>query len=135
MNTLEQIVSTINESVFLREFSFSRNQFRPSPDKELEFADFVVALSDILMLFQVKEKTGAGEGDRWFEKKVLGLATKQIRDTLAYLAQYRSVALTNNRGHVFTINAAALQRQVRLVIYHADSRSSAAFSVVSLLAR
>ena len=121
MNTLERVVGTINADVFLREFSFSRNQFQPSPGHEIEFADQVVALKDILLLFQVKERTGRGDGDRWFKKKVLGLATKQIRDTLGYLAQHPSITLTNNRGHVFAIHAAELVRRVKLVIYHARS--------------
>ncbi|HVP58455.1 MAG TPA: hypothetical protein VMU02_10180 [bacterium] len=123
MNTLELIVGAINSDVFLREFSFSRNQFRPSPGREVEFADQVVVLNDTLMVLQIKEKTGKGDGDRWFKAKVLGLGTKQVRATLGYLAQYDSIELTNNRGHTFAVRPSTLTQRVKAVVYHAAPQS------------
>ena len=121
MSILEDILSGINENYFLKEFSFSKNRFRPSPREEVEFADQVVALADLLILYQAKERTGAGDPDKWFEKKVLGLATRQVRDTLGYLNSQQRLRLTNRRGHSFEVDPAQLARRVSIVIYAAPA--------------
>jgi hypothetical protein len=121
MGAMEGLLSGINENVFLREFSFSRGQFSPSPDSELEFADNVVWHDGLLLLFQAKERTGQGDHNRWFKRKVLGHATKQIRDTVRYLEQYREVVLTNNRGHEFSLSRDQVVSRHCLVVYDAPT--------------
>lgn len=121
MGILEQLLSSTNENFFLKEFSFARGQFSPVPEKELEFADNVVWLQGLLMLFQAKERVGDGDHDRWFNRKVLGHATKQIRDTIGYLEQYGKVELTNNRGHRFSFAPDAVTSRHNLVVYHAPN--------------
>jgi len=119
MGVLEELLSSTNENFFLKEFSFALGQFSPVPEKELEFADNVVWLRGLLMLFQAKERVGDGDHDRWFARKVLGHATKQIRDTIGYLEQYGEVELTNNRGHRFRLDRDAVTSRHNLVVYHA----------------
>jgi len=49
----------------------------------------VVLLGDVLLIYQIKERAANEAGDvdaerRWFKDKVLGRATKQVRDTLRF---------------------------------------------------
>ncbi len=79
-------LAALNEWHFFREFVYSQTTFRPAPGSEVELADNVVCLGDILIAYQLKERehvadTNAATEKRWFEKKVLGKATRQIRDT------------------------------------------------------
>lgn len=122
---LEEFIASTNSNVFLREFSFSENTFRPSPGEEVEFADHVIWVDDLLMLYQLKERaklTGMSpEGERrWFRKKVLKEATKQVRDTLRYLETQPEISITNQRGHRINVGGSAPSRTVKVVVYAAS---------------
>ncbi len=54
--SFEKAVSSVNELFFFKEFTFSRNTFRTQENNEIEFADNVVWLQDLLILYQVKER-------------------------------------------------------------------------------
>src|SRR5215475_2719118 len=100
----------LHSLLFLEEFVFSRSKFSPPSGSELEFADAVVMLGDVLLIFQIKERssprTGDGEAEsRWFESKVLKEASKQIRDTLSYLQAYSEIRVPNERGRIFNLAA------------------------------
>jgi len=103
MNFAETLAD-LNEWHFFKEFVYSKNTFRPTPQQEVELADNVLWLGDLLLAFQLKEReptastTEAAER-KWFQKKVLGQATRQIRDTVRYLQEHHSITLTNHRGH------------------------------------
>ena len=52
----------------------------------------------MLILFQLKEreytrKTTPDREARWFDQKVIGLGTKQIRDSLKYLDVHQNILL------------------------------------------
>jgi hypothetical protein len=118
----ETALEQLNEAFFFREFTFSSNTFRPSPRSELELADAVVLLDDLLIIYQVKQRhappnTKAETERRWFSESVLKKATSQIRDTLSYLETYSKIELRNNRGHVFNIARARATQTHKLVIY------------------
>ena len=81
----------LHSLLFLEEFVFSRNKVSPALSTELELADAVVLLGDVLLIYQIKERAANEAGDvdaerRWFKDKVLGRATKQVRDTLRFRA-------------------------------------------------
>ncbi len=125
MNALEQYTSKLNSNVFFREFSFSRNKFSPQPKRELEFADHVVWLDDLLLVFQCKERfiyknTNSEDEKKWFNNKVVRGATKQIRNTLEYLREYKAIHLTNDRNHTFNIVTANLKSIDKIVLYSAN---------------
>jgi hypothetical protein len=118
----EEQINDLNELYFYREFTFAKTTFRPSPKEELELADSVVWLDDLLILFQLKEREVAGETTeeaeaKWFEKKVLGLATRQIRDTMRYLDENSSITITNQRGHEFQLDRVSIATEHRVVSY------------------
>jgi len=124
MNALEQYISELNSNVFFREFSFTKNKFSPKPKEELEFADHVVWLDDLLLVFQCKERniveTNSEDEGKWFNNNVIGKATKQIRNTLGYLRDYKKIHLTNDRNHIFNIATAKLKSIDKIVLYSAN---------------
>src|SRR5437660_1216139 len=85
--SFEEQLASLNEFYFFREFTFAQTTFKPQPEKELELADNVIWLDKLLLIYQLKERessrTSSAEAERkWYERKVLGKATKQIRDSL-----------------------------------------------------
>jgi hypothetical protein len=83
-------LAALNESHFFSEFTYSRNTFRPTPEQEVELADSLIWLGDLLIAFQLKERAPiagvtAESEKRWFDRKVLREATRQVRDTIRYL--------------------------------------------------
>lgn len=123
MNELEQYTSKLNSNVFFREFSFAGNEFSPKPKEELQFADHVVWLDDLLLVFQCKERniveTNSEKEEKWFNDNVVREATKQIRSTLGYLGDYNEIHLTNDRNHIFNIATAKLKSIDKIVLYSA----------------
>lgn len=122
MATLEEYISDLNSNVFYREFSFSRNKFSPEPKYELEFADNVIYLNDFMIAFQMKERrtshnTNPEKEEKWFKNKVIRAATKQIRDTLTYLNNYKEINLINGRNHVFNVATGNIKYIDKVVLY------------------
>lgn len=123
MTTLsEHLVNILNQSHFYKEFSFVKNEFFPEPASKQEFADHVVWLRDVLIIYQIKERASGDSSSisserAWFRKKVLGLGKKQIKDSLAFLRRCPKVEIVNQRGDVFDINTPDIKRIFRVVIY------------------
>jgi hypothetical protein len=119
---LEELVNDLNRVVFYREFSFGRNQFLKEPGVTREFADHVVWIGDLVIVFQLKEREVFAESSaeaekKWFERKVLGKATKQIRDSLDYLCNVPNIPVMNQRGHTFELRSQTANRIVKIVLY------------------
>jgi hypothetical protein len=119
--SFEDAVGQLNSNYFFREFTFSSNTFKPSPDNEIELADKVVWLDDLMIVYQVKERiarpnTSSRKEERWFNEEVVKNATRQIRDTLSYLRTFPKIELRNNRGDAFNIAAAQVTSPHKLVI-------------------
>lgn len=122
--SFQENIAKLNEFYFFREFTFSRNEFRPTPTEEYELADNVIWLDNLINIYQIKERqapsnTSSEKEQRWFEKKVLGEATKQIRDTLNYLQNYKNIQLPNHRGDFFNVTVPSLESVHKLVLYKA----------------
>ena len=88
-----------------KEFSFSKNGFCPAPGESKEFADHVTWLDDLLIIYQLKERSQNTEDPidadkKWFENKVVKKATRQIRDTLQFLQEYSEIELRNHRTDI-----------------------------------
>ena len=82
-------LAALNEWHFFREFTYSQTTFQPAPGQEVELADSLIWIGDLLLAFQLKEREAephatAETEKRWFERKVLRQATRQVRDTLKY---------------------------------------------------
>lgn len=118
----EEDIAGLNEFFFFREFTFSKNTFRPEPRAEVEFADNVIWLDDLAILYQLKERnapttTTPEKEKKWFDNDVLGKAIRQIRNTLKYLDQCKQIQLQNGRGHTFDLATASLRTKEKVVIY------------------
>jgi hypothetical protein len=115
-------LASLNEWHLFREFVFSRTTFRPEPGKEVELADNLVWLGNILVAYQLKEReiisgSNSETEKRWFDKKILGNATRQIRDTVRYLKNHDEIELQNARGHRFQVTLAAIETIHKLIVY------------------
>ncbi len=119
----ESAVGKLNAAYFFREFTFSTNTFKPNPASELELADKVVWLDDLMILSQIKERvapphTTADKERKWFADEVVKKATRQMRDTLSYLKTYPKIKVRNGRRHVFNLASAQVTQTHRIVIYN-----------------
>ena len=125
--SFEEQLARLNEHYFFREFVFSKNTFRPSPEQQLELADNILWLHDLLIVYQLKERdvprdsTAEGEA-RWFSRKVVGLGTRQIRDTLTFLERHAHIELENHRGHLFQLDRERVSTVQKIVCYLADEK-------------
>lgn len=120
--SLEENIAALNKNIFLREFSFSNNKFKPNPNEELELADHIIWIDKLLIAYQLKEReilsAGSADGERnWFERKVLGKGTKQIRDTLKFLSEHSNISIENERGHIFNVNGSLVDHIIKVVMY------------------
>lgn len=120
--TLETDIGNINEYFFFKEFTYSKNTFRPSPKAEIEFADSIIWLDELAIIFQLKERNASGattpdSEEKWFSKKVVDRGTKQIRDSLRYLDEHREIRLKNHRGHYLQLQANAISIVHKVVCY------------------
>lgn len=120
--SFEEDIANLNVYYFFREFTFSKNTFRPTSTEEFELADNIIYLDDILHIYQLKERqapnsTSPKKEQRWFEQKILGKATKQIRDTLSYLHNHKNIQLQNHRGDIFSFALSPLKFVHKIVLY------------------
>jgi hypothetical protein len=72
----------------------------------------------VLQLKQRRDETEVRETERtWFRRKVLGKATRQVRDTLRFLNEHEQIRITNERGHAFDIRGAELAEIMKIVVF------------------
>lgn len=120
----ESIISIFNENYFFKEFTYSRNLFRDNNNNEHEAGDCIVSLDEIMLIFQIKERNlssvkTANEEIKWFKKKVIILATQQLKDTFHYLNTDSVGLLKNHRGH--KINLSLPITPLKIVLYKASN--------------
>lgn len=119
---LEELIAQLNANIFLKEFSFSKNNFTPKDSSELELADHVIWLNDLMIIYQIKERTGeknsVNSEKKWFEKKILQNAKNQIRDTIIYFKKYdNEIIIPNQRGHIFNIQFNKIKIFIKVIIH------------------
>jgi len=120
--SFEENIAKLNELFFFREFTFSETTFRPTTTREIELADNVIWLDELLIVFQLKEREASNiktseDEKQWFDNKVRKKATKQIRDTLQYLETNNIIELQNHRGHYFNLTFSKIRSLHKLVVY------------------
>jgi len=104
------ISKELHSLLFLEEFVFSRNKFSPPSSSELELADAVVMLGDVLLIYQIKERSPQHMGDavserRWFKWRCLAKLQNRfathyaiLKPTLKYAFRMSVVAFSISRG-------------------------------------
>ena len=91
MTESELHIAELNSNAFFKEFTYSSTKFKiDEKGQELELADNVVWLDDLLQIIQIKERNKSGDSndENWFNNKVLRKAVKQIKDTISYFETY-----------------------------------------------
>ena len=118
----EKDIANLNEHFFFKEFTYSQNTFRPNPSAELELADSLIWLDHLAIVFQLKERgiqglTTPDDEERWFNKKVVALASRQIRDTINYLNNHHNFTLENHRGHQLQLESNSISQIHKIICY------------------
>lgn len=115
-------MSKLNEFYFFKEFTYSSTLFKRKDGQEIEVADNVLIIDDLYIVYQLKERfepenTTADKEIKWFEKKIIKNACKQIKDSLKYISDYDEVRLENNRGHKINIATNQVKNVHKVVMY------------------
>jgi hypothetical protein len=119
-NLAEEYLKMVNEKFFLREFTFSKNEFYLDQAKEVELADSLVWIDDIFIAIQAKERQGKNPDDlNWFKNKVLNKAKKQLKKTVEYLdlRQDKPIEIQNGRGYRVNLSLAPLDKLEKIIVY------------------
>lgn len=119
--TLEEFTAQLNGSTFWKEFTYSETWFNPRPEQRVELADGIILIGPLAYVFQLKERTEATDDPetekKWFHNKVLGKATKQIRDSTRYLSEHESIGLKNAQGHSIEVRSADLTDIKKVIVF------------------
>ena len=122
----EDEIAALNQAYFFREFTYSNTTFRTrgesDTESEVELADSLLWLENDLVVYQLKERqapanTTPEQESAWFNRRVLGKGTKQVRDTLRYLESEASIPLENHRGHQFNLSGSSIEGIHKLVVF------------------
>lgn len=125
-NKAENSISTINTNVFFNEFTFCKNDFKALNSKlQLEFADNVVWLDDLLFIYQIKERDNDNSSDdqKWYNNKVINKGVKQIKSTLSYLMSYPEIYIENEKGHKLNISQAKSCKSINKIIIYSPNNN------------
>ena len=118
MPLVDDFVAELNSHRFMKEFSFRKNTFLKAGVGTLEVADHIVWLSDLLFVFQLKERQGrSSKIATWINKEVLKEATRQIRGTLSLLSANHPVPITNDRGDRFDFTDAKGAHVFKMIVF------------------
>ena len=122
LNQSEQEITQINQNVFFKEFTFDKNDFIIDNRNKVELADNVLWLDDLLIIIQIKEKDSEGCSSvaDWLKNKVFKKAKNQIKSTLRYLYEHKTISIANghNDNHILDIQKMVSIHSV--VIYKID---------------
>lgn len=121
----EKIISLFSENYFYKELVYSNLKFnlRNGNNTEVEFADLIINLEDVILAIQLKERNKKDKTqdknieEKWLKKKCKN-AKKQIKDTISYITNEKT-AFVNARGKKTRINPKA--EIVPLVVFENDS--------------
>lgn len=121
-NIAEEYVKVVNDNMFLREFTFNENELKNEDNQEIELADNIVWLDEILLLIQVKwrnpKEVGTEEQEvKWYNNKVLKNAKGQIKSTINYFEEIKNLEVENGRGFKFDLSKAPVEKSRKLIIY------------------
>ncbi|MBE7629583.1 hypothetical protein [Tenacibaculum piscium] len=122
----ENLVTSINVNVFFKEFTFYKNEFySENGKKELELADNVLWLDDLLFIFQTKERNHENSikgVDSWFKNKILNQAKRQITNSIKYFNKYENILVKNCRNQLIDVSGANLDNVKKIIIYKVDEQ-------------
>ena len=125
MTNSEKLLSSFSENYFYKELVYADLKFTPIGGTEIELADLIINLEDIVLAIQLKERNEKDRTqdknieEKWLKKKCKK-AKEQIKDTISYITSEK-VSFINARGKKTIINPNA--EVVPLVVFENDSIS------------
>ena len=125
MTNSEKLLSSFSENYFYKELVYADLKFTPIGGTEIELADLIINLEDIILAIQLKERNEKDRTqdknieEKWLKKKCKK-AKEQIKDTISYITSEK-VSFINARGKKTIINPSA--EVVPLVVFENDSIS------------
>ena len=124
---LEIFANILNGKFFFREFTHSDNKLKQKNGDEYELADSVIYIKNILIIFQIKRRENQTydieKEDNWYDNKVIGLAKKQIRDTLDYLDKNPIAKVINQYGYETQIDYSKVEKVFKVIVFDNDNLS------------
>lgn len=125
MTNSEKLLSSFSENYFYKELVYADIKFIPIGGTEIELADLIINLEDIILAIQLKERNEKDRTqdknieEKWLKKKCKK-AKEQLKDTISYITSEK-VSFINARGKKTIINPSA--EVVPLVVFENDSIS------------
>lgn len=119
MTNSEKLLSSFSENFFYKELVYADLKFVPEGGTEIELADLIINLEDVILAIQLKERNEKDRTqdknveEKWLTKKCKK-AKEQIRDTISYINNEK-VSFINARGKETKINPNA--EVVPLVVF------------------
>lgn len=120
VNNTEEILSAFSKMYFYNELVHDELKFTPVGHSEVELADLIVNLGEIILAIQLKarnedEQTNDIEKEnKWLASKSKK-AKKQVKDTIEYITKGETLHFKNGRDQLITINPQA--KIVPLVVF------------------
>ncbi len=112
MNKSEQLLSAFSEDYFFKELVIDELKFKPDCSTELEVADLLINLGNIIVAIQLKsrnDKDNTGDSileNKWLQKKCK-VAKGQAKDTLQFISSGTLPNFHNKRGQTITLQSDA----------------------------
>lgn len=123
MNKSEQLLSAFSEDYFFKELVIDDLKFIPEGCTEVEVADLLINLGDIIVAIQLKSRNDNDKTDnalvemKWLQKKCK-VAKGQVKETLQFISSGTLPNFYNKRGQTITLQAEA--EVIPLVVFAND---------------
>lgn len=120
VNNTEEILSAFSKMYFYNELVQDELKFTPVGRSEVELADLIVNMGEIILAIQLKarnenEQTADMEKEgKWLDSKSKK-AKKQVKDTIEYISRGEPLQFENGRNQLITINPEA--KIIPLVVF------------------
>lgn len=111
MTNSEKLLSSFSEDFFYKELVYADLKFVPEGGTEIELADLIINLEDVILAIQLKERNERDRTqdknveEKWLKKKCKK-AKEQIKDTILFINNEK-VSFINARGKETKINPSA----------------------------
>lgn len=111
MTNSEKLLSSFSEDFFYKELVYADLKFVPEGGTEIELADLIINLEDVILAIQLKERNEMDRTqdknveEKWLKKKCKK-AKEQIKDTILFINNEK-VSFINARGKETKINPSA----------------------------
>lgn len=123
MTKSEQLLSAFSEDYFFKELVIDDLHFTPEGASEVELADLLINLGDIIIAIQLKERNSDDQTNnsllesKWLQKKCK-VAKGQVKETLQFISSGNLPMFQNRRGQFIALQSDA--EVIPLVVFEND---------------